>query len=941
MKSSSSSTPNTRASGARALGSGWRALGLAGVMLIGVLVAFLAWLARESTLHAAADTLVKRADGQLVLEGVSGTLLRPIHVDHAVLHSGRYEFVLDNATLRWAPLWMFVGVVAFEPVNVDRVRVVRGAGSEPIRPPQSLALPVKLRLSHLAIGKLALVENDSARELGPLTMDVHAGSRSLTIAVEPAETPWGRVALHADIANEPPFGLRGNVDWKREGEHPVVGRVEASGELARIELRSSIRAQSSAIDADAIVQPFTEQMIERAQARLQGVDPRHWVEGAPAAMLDGTLDLAAEGSMLRGKVAIANSLTGTIDDDRVPLSTIAAEVELQSDAWALSDVRVGLGPAGELAGDGTWKTDQVALALHGDGVNLQGFHRALAPTRLAVTLNASGDLSQQRVGIALTQSNRRLQLEGTVDRENVAIERARLTAGDASAEASGTVGLGADHAFEVRANLRHFDPSRFGNFRAASLNGRLNANGSLRPVVRIRADGDLAPSTLFGLPASGSARWRSVGVDDPRIAIDTHGKIGQTSFAVRGHLINPQDLRSLDLTLSLDGHDLQDLYTIMRLPFPPTPPYRINGRLRYGDRVWTVAKFSGAVGRSDLAGDFSVDLRPKRPFMRGDLTSERLDMRDLGGFVGAKDGTGAPEGQVLPRNEYQLDKFTAADADIHFTGRRIRNESLPLNRMDTRLVLRNGVFKLDPLSFGAAGGDIDGTITLDVSQATLEGTADLTGRGLKVNRLAPGVQAIIQSAGTIEGRVRLSMRGKSVAALLGSANGEVVAMMKEGAVSDLLLRLANLDIANTLLVMARGDKNIPIRCMVADFKAQDGVLTPQTFVLDTEHTTLTAEGRIGLRDEHLDLRLIAEPKDGSVFALRGPIQVTGTFASPSMKPELGNAIARTGAAIALGILAPPAAVVPFFQFGKGEAFDCSPSLDGASRFIARAQLPTQ
>jgi hypothetical protein len=82
--------------------------------------------------------------------------------------------------------------------------------------------------------------------------------------------------------------------------------------------------------------------------------------------------------------------------------------------------------------------------------------------------------------------------------------------------------------------------------------------------------------------------------------------------------------------------------------------------------------------------------------------------------------------------------------------------------------------------------------------------------------------------------------------------------------------------------------------------------------------------------------LVAEPKDGSVFALRGPIQVSGTFAEPSMKPELGNAVVRAGAAIALGIIAPPAAVVPFFQVGKGESFNCAPQVDNASRFIARA-----
>jgi uncharacterized protein involved in outer membrane biogenesis len=179
------------------------------------------------------------------------------------------------------------------------------------------------------------------------------------------------------------------------------------------------------------------------------------------------------------------------------------------------------------------------------------------------------------------------------------------------------------------------------------------------------------------------------------------------------------------------------------------------------------------------------------------------------------------------------------------------------------------------------------------------------------------------------------MRGNSVAALLGSANGDVVAMMNSGAISDLLLRLANLDIANTLLVMARGDRNIPIHCMVADFKAQDGILVPQKFVLDTEHTTVTAEGKIELRNENIDLRLVAQPKDGSVFALRGPIDLSGTFANPSIKPELGNAIARTGAAIALGIIAPPAAAIPFIQFGSNQPFNCSTHVADASQFIQR------
>jgi AsmA family protein len=130
-------------------------------------------------------------------------------------------------------------------------------------------------------------------------------------------------------------------------------------------------------------------------------------------------------------------------------------------------------------------------------------------------------------------------------------------------------------------------------------------------------------------------RWHSVGVDDSRIAVDIKTTIGDTRFDVSGRLVDPEDLRALDLRLALSGHDLAQLYTITGLPFPPTPAYNVDGRLQYADHVWSFTRVSGAVGRSDVAGDLRIDRRTARPFMRADLTSQRLDMRDLGGLSAA------------------------------------------------------------------------------------------------------------------------------------------------------------------------------------------------------------------------------------------------------------------------------------------------------------------
>jgi hypothetical protein len=120
------------------------------------------------------------------------------------------------------------------------------------------------------------------------------------------------------------------------------------------------------------------------------------------------------------------------------------------------------------------------------------------------------------------------------------------------------------------------------------------------------------------------------------------------------------------------------------------------------------------------------------------------------------------------------------------------------------------------------------------------------------------------------------------------------------------------------------------------------MLNPRTFALDAQHTTVTAEGQIDLRMERLDLRIIARPKDFSLVALRGPIIVSGTLGAPSVRADLANAILRTGAAIALGVIAtPPAAALPFLQFGSGQAFSCSPKVRAINEFARGERNSTE
>jgi uncharacterized protein involved in outer membrane biogenesis len=405
-------------------------------------------------------------------------------------------------------------------------------------------------------------------------------------------------------------------------------------------------------------------------------------------------------------------------------------------------------------------------------------------------------------------------------------------------------------------------------------------------------------------------------------------------------------MESMDLALTLAGRSLAELYRIVRVPLPPTPPYRLNGRLVQSGQVWELRQFAGAVGDSDLSGNFTLDRRQTPQFMKASLTSKRLDLADLAGFIGAeKTAPGkvaTPQTtRVIPDTPYDLEKLKSASADVQFEGRRVVTRKLPIDDMRAHLVLKNGVLTLAPLNFGVAGGRLVSDITLDGSGSVIASRADVRVQSLQLGKLLPQLKLSKASVGELDGRARLAGRGNSVAALLGSASGDTSLVVGEGEVSDLLLRLSNLDLANALLVLLRGDRNIPIRCMVADLEWNHGVVQPRQFIFDAQHTTLVGEGHADFKDETLDMRLVAKPKDKSLLSLRGPINVRGTFAQPSVMPDLARLGARGAAAAALGAVALPLAFVPFLQLGGGEDVQCGPLVQSARQQIMSPAQPHQ
>lgn len=143
-----------------------------------------------------------------------------------------------------------------------------------------------------------------------------------------------------------------------------------------------------------------------------------------------------------------------------------------------------------------------------------------------------------------------------------------------------------------------------------------------------------------------------------------------------------------------------------------------------------------------------------------------------------------------------------------------------------------------------------------------------------------------------------------------------------GRVSNLLDAASALNFGKVLPLLLGGDRDIVIRCGGAVFDVKNGRGQSTLFVVDTEQTQVLGDGWFDLEHERFDLTVAPRPKEASVLSLRTPVRVYGTFSNPNFELKKGPLAARAGAAAALAVASPLAALIPLIETGPGQETDC-------------------
>lgn len=420
--------------------------------------------------------------------------------------------------------------------------------------------------------------------------------------------------------------------------------------------------------------------------------------------------------------------------------------------------------------------------------------------------------------------------------------------------------------------------------------------------------------------------------------IDLRLANGPTQVTLVGTVQDPLAFAGADMKLDLKGPDMALLFPLTGIPLPKTPPYRLGGQLDYADKKIRFRDFAGLIGSSDIAGTIEVDPIKDRQDVTANLTSKAVDLEDLGGFIGSEPGRSSDpnmtaeqrgkvakaeaSAQLIPNTPINLPKLRTADIHLKYKGDRIKGRNVPFDRIDVTMDIVDGHITLHPVALGVGTGAITAQVDLTPEAGdTIHAKADVQVRQLDVSRMLSATH-VVKGAGRLGGSATIDTRGNSLSAMLGAGNGKLDLYMSGGNLSALLVDLSGLQFGNALLSALGIPDRAELQCLIGQFALQRGVLETKTMLIDTNESIISGRGNIDIGHERLNYEIKTETKHFSIGSLPAPIGITGTFKKLSIGPDLATLGVRGGAAVGLGFILPPLALLPTIQLGVGDDHRC-------------------
>ena len=387
-------------------------------------------------------------------------------------------------------------------------------------------------------------------------------------------------------------------------------------------------------------------------------------------------------------------------------------------------------------------------------------------------------------------------------------------------------------------------------------------------------------------------------------------EIAGTHFDIEGGIDILPDSHTLQLRVGMAGETLSSLNQLVELDLPPIKAYKTEAVLssRQEGQI-DLSKVLIEVGESSLRGSMKVNISSQPAVASIELSSPliQLDDFDVGEWSPESVGNGTSDNQATTIPEKKApasagddqlqaimspEVLKAVNTSLEVVVEKVLSGKDELGSGLLVGTLNEGRFKLDPVTLRLPGGSLEFALSLKpgdtASEAELRAKVENFDFGVLARRMEPGSDI----GGKINLDVNLKSVARNLAGLLEQANGHFDV---SGHPVNLRSGVIDLWAVNLIAsIVEKGAKDESrINCLVSRLKMEDGILTPETFVIDTSRIRICGSGQADFKQGNFEFFVVPTPKNPQFFSLATPFQVSGEFTDFDMGIQPGGMIGTT------------------------------------------------
>jgi hypothetical protein len=383
-------------------------------------------------------------------------------------------------------------------------------------------------------------------------------------------------------------------------------------------------------------------------------------------------------------------------------------------------------------------------------------------------------------------------------------------------------------------------------------------------------------------------------------------------------------------------------------------------------KIYKIPSFTAAWGDNKDSGWLELDLSGQRPYLKAELSSDKLDLRPLfatdkkNGIEDAqspepaaqKDQTSkaetqapkpeAPKTKIFSAKPLKLEGLQALDAELKFRDKQVLLPAWALNDVIVDILLKDGTLEIKPFNFTIGGGKADVRFALRSQEKPAGLAVALDIDQLEIGPMLDQLGSERTIDGNMDAAFNLDSSGDSVAALMAGLNGYIHIAMQDGRAASESLEQLEKWLGSGILRMLNPFQErrefTPVNCFVNSIEVKDGLANVK-ILLDTDRTSIFGAGDVNLKTEGLDLGIKPMPKKGagpadfsfSLKELSQPFRLGGTLAGPHLTIDAGRTafvIGKLAGALALG----PIGIGAFFgDVSVGKKDPCAIALQAMEK----------